>query len=147
MGESMRRTRTIRYSLILGGLLCASVSVPRLEAAPLDRADPQSRQAHDPETTASVTEAQRPQAHRPNTTNVECLARTIQATPAALRHARAGAWTRAVGIIGYQCEFRHEAHSAELPRALVAQLQRALDSTAIEGGQPVLRQTAQMASY
>jgi len=59
----MRRTRTTRYSFILGGLFASAI------AAPLDRAAAQDHQAQ----------------------AAECLARTIQVTPAALRQARVGA--------------------------------------------------------
>src|ERR687883_396676 len=86
----MRSTKPIRYALIVSGLFCGSVAAARLNAAPLDWGGAQQ---------------------------AECLARTIQVTPTALRHARAGAWTQAVQLVGYQCDFSREASSAELPKS------------------------------
>src|SRR3954465_4601976 len=101
----MHRTRTICCFLILvGGLFGSAI------AASLDRGEAQDRQAQ----------------------RAECLARTIQVTPAALRQAQAGAWTQAVRLIGYQCDVSGEAYSAGLPRGLVAQLQAALAGSLAE---------------
>src|SRR3954453_10851558 len=110
----MRRIRTIPCFLILGGLFASAI------AAPLDRAAAQDGQ----------------------TQRAECLARTIQVTPAALRQAQAGAWTQAVRLIGYQRDVSGEAYSAELPKALVVQLQAALAGSIAEGSQAVRQQVA-----
>jgi hypothetical protein len=110
----MHRTRTIRCFLILAGLFASSI------AASLDRAAAQEHPAQ----------------------QAECLARTIQVTRAALRQARAGAWMQAVRLVGHQCDLSGEAYSAELPRALVAQLQAAFAGSIAEGGQAVRQQVA-----
>jgi hypothetical protein len=110
----MRRTRSIGCFLILSGLFASAMAVP------LDRAAAQDHQAQ----------------------AAECLARTIQVTPVALRQARAGAWMQAVQLVGHQCDVSGEAYSSELPRALVAQLQAALAGSLAEGGQAVRQQVA-----
>ena len=143
--------RMVRFSLILGALLCTAISAVLVRAAP------------------GMTNAQKRQAYRPYVAaTTDCLARAIRETPAALQRAREGAWMEAVRLAGHHCDpvagrmifahdelygsrtgqtFFHEAYAADLPAALAMRLQLARDHIAAEAGQHARERVAQVAPF
>jgi len=135
----------VRFSLILGALLCTAISAVLVRAAP------------------GMTDAQKRQAYRPYVAaTTDCLARAIRETPAALQRAREGAWMEAVRLTGHHCDpvagrmiFAHdelfgprtgqtffEAYAADLPAALAMRLQPAHDHIAAEAARTQVAQVA-----
>ena len=137
----------VRLSLIYGGLLCAEVAAVLLRPATPDMTDAQKRTAYRPYVAASI----------------DCLARAVLETPAALQHAREGAWMEAVRLTGRHCDpvagrmifahdalygaqtgraFWREASAADLPKALAGRLRPAFEPSVVEAGQQAPTQIA-----
>jgi hypothetical protein len=93
----------------------------------------------------------------------ECFAETVMANPAAMRHARAGRWYEAAGIIGFLCRpevdamirthdqlfgngtgqrYFKAAYTRHLGGELAMRLQPMLERTAVATAEPAADRTA-----
>lgn len=100
----------LRLSLLSGGLLCIAVAAVLGAASPSAMTDAQKRKAYQPYVAAAA----------------DCLARVIVETPAAVQHARKGAWMDAAGrhcdpVVGRMIFARNELYGPSSNRDVLGE--------------------------